>query len=31
MKSMNLDIWVVRSNQIFMRGSYTQTKFQKFI
>ena len=29
-KSMNMDIWVVgTSNQLFIRGSYTETKFSK--
>ena len=29
-KGMNIDIWVVgTSNQRFMRGSYTETKFSK--
>ena len=30
MKSMNMDVWVVgASNQLFIRGSYTETKFSK--
>ena len=29
-KSMNMDIWVVgTSNQLLVRGSYTETKFSK--
>ena len=29
-KSMNMDIWVVGTmNQLFIRGSYTETKFSK--
>ena len=29
-KSMNMDIWVgVTSNQLFIRGSYTETNFSK--
>ena len=29
-KSMNMNIWVVgTSNQLFIRGSYTKTKFSK--
>ena len=29
-KSMNMDIWVVGTpNQLFRRGSYTETKFSK--
>ena len=28
MKSKNMDIWIVgTSNQLFKRGSYTETKF----
>ena len=30
-KSMNIDIWVVgTSNQLFIRGSQTETKFSKY-
>ena len=30
LRSMNMDIWVVvTSNQLFTRGSYTETKFKK--
>ena len=29
-KSMNMDIWVVgTTNQLFIRGSYTEIKFSK--
>ena len=29
-KTINMDIWVIgTSNQLFIRGSYTQTKFSK--
>ena len=28
-KSMNMGIWVVDMNQLFVRGSYTEIKFSK--
>ena len=30
-ESMNIGIWVVDANQLFIRGSYTKIKFSKSI